>query len=232
MNWPVVVICCPCILVYETMDPYTLLVIARSQSLAKRLRAALDAEQYLIRWVPSAAQALKLDLQPSLLVLDLPPSGGTRSSMWLKERFQAPLLVLSAADVPVPHRVDGSLPLNCTMKQLVTLIETTLMAHSPHMVRAGSMSLDTQGRRLQVNGTLYQLRPIGCRILALLMARAGSAVSRQELFRRVWRTDDGDSTRALDVHVAHLRGVLEFDPRRPTLILTERGVGYRLQPPD
>jgi DNA-binding response OmpR family regulator len=222
----------PFVLVYEEMDPYTLLVIARSQSLAKRLRAALDAEQYLIRWVPSATQALKLDLKPSLLVLDLPPSGGTRGSMWLKKRFQVSLLVLSIVDVPVPRRADASLPLNCDMKQLVTLIETTLMAHSPHMVRAGSMSLDTQARRLQVNGTLYQLRPIGCRILALLMARAGSVVSRQELFRRVWCTDDGDSTRALDVHVAHLRRILEPDPRHPMLILTERGVGYWLQPPD
>jgi DNA-binding response OmpR family regulator len=52
------------------------------------------------------------------------------------------------------------------------------------------------------------------------------------LFQRVWRVDDGDNTRALDVHIAYLRRVLESDPHYPRLIRTERGLGYRLQPPD
>jgi DNA-binding response OmpR family regulator len=111
------------------------------------------------------------------------------------------------------------------------LIETTLIDHLPHMIRAVGMSLDTEARRLQLSGTIYQLRPIGCQILAALMARVGSVVSRNELLQLVWQTDDGGDTRALDVHIAHLRQTLEADPRNPTLILTERGVGYRLQPP-
>jgi DNA-binding response OmpR family regulator len=111
------------------------------------------------------------------------------------------------------------------------LIEMTLIEHSPHMIRAGKMSLDKETRRLQMNGELYQLRPIGCEILALLMARPDEVIARDELFQRAWHTEDGDNTRALDVHVAHLRRELEADPRSPTLILTERGVGYRLVPP-
>jgi DNA-binding response OmpR family regulator len=62
------------------------------------------------------------------------------------------------------------------------------------------------------------------------MARAGTVVPREELFHRVWETEDGDNTRVLDVHIAHLRRLLEPDPRHPTLIVTERGVGYRLNP--
>jgi two-component system KDP operon response regulator KdpE len=214
------------------MDPYTLLVIARTQSLAERLGGVANAEQYLIRWVPSTAQALKLDLQPSLLVLDLPPSGGVRSVTRLKRRFEAPLLVLLRADQPAPDQADASLPRPFEVEQLVELIQTTLMTCTPHVVQAASMSLDTRTRRLQVDGTLHQLPPIGCRILALLMAQAGSVVPRDELFRRVWHTDDGDNTRVLDVHIAHLRRLLEPDPRHPKLILTERRVGYRLHPPD
>lgn len=213
------------------MDPYTLLVIARTQSLAEHLRAALDAEQHLIRWAPSATQALSLDLHPSLLILELAPSGGARSVAWLKRRFKAPLLALARVDQPIPDHVDASLARPFEMAQLVQLIQTTLITCAPHVVRAAGLSLDTRTRRLQVDGALYQLRPIGCRILALLMEQAGSVVPRDELFRRVWHTDDGDNTRVLDVHIAHLRRLLEPNPRRPELILTERGVGYRLQPP-
>ena len=74
------------------MEPYALLVVARTQSLAERLKGALDAEQYLVRWVPSATQSLSLTLHPSLLILDLPPSGGDRSVARLKRWFQVPLL--------------------------------------------------------------------------------------------------------------------------------------------
>ena len=63
----------------------------------------------------------------------------------------------------------------------------------------------------------------------MLMSRAGQTVPREELFRLIWHTTDGDSTRALDVHIAYLRRELEEDPRQPSIIVTERGVGYRLQ---
>lgn len=214
------------------MEPYTLLVIARTQSLAKRLRGALGAEQYVIRWASSSAQALKLDLCPSLLILDLPPSGGARSVARLKRRFDTPLVALLRADQSVPDQVDGSMPRSCRARELAELIEITLINHSPYMVCVNDLSLDVATRRLQINGAVHQLRPIACRILAILMTRAGKIVPRDELFRRVWHTSDGDSTRALDVHIAYLRRELEDDPRRPRLILTERGIGYRLQPPN
>jgi DNA-binding response OmpR family regulator len=213
------------------MEPYTLLIIARSQSLAKRLRSTLDSEQYLIRWVPSTVQALQLDLHPSLLILDLPPSGGARSVIRLRCHFDAPLIALSGSDQALPEQVDALLSRPYRVAELVALIEVTLINHSPHMIHAAGMSLDREGRRLQVNGAVYQLPPTGCQILASLMAQAGQVVPRDELFRSVWRTEEGDSTRALDVHIAQLRRQIEVDPRRPKLILTERGVGYRLQPP-
>lgn len=213
------------------MEPFTLLVVARTQSLAGHLRGALDAEQYLIRWVPSVVQSLKLGLRPSLVILDLPSSGGARSAARLNREFDVPVLALAREGQPVPPHVDASLARHKSVEHLVELIEITLIDHSPDKVHAAGMSLDLRTRRLQINGSVYQLRPIGCQILALLMARAGKVVSRDELFRRVWRTDDGDNTRALDVHIAQLRRELEPDPRHPQLIVTERGVGYHLQPP-
>ena len=213
------------------MEPYALLVVARTQFLAERLKGALEAEQYLIRWVPSATQSLSLTLRPSLLILELPPSGGDRSVARLKRRFQVPLLACVHRDQAVPEAVDAFVRRPFLFEQLVELVQTTLMTRLPHTVQAAGLSLDTRARRLQANGALHQLPPIGCYILALLMARADHVVTREELFRHVWHTDDLDHTRVLDVHVAQLRRLLEPDPRHPTLILTERGVGYRLQLP-
>jgi DNA-binding response OmpR family regulator len=215
--------------VWETMEPYTLLIVTRTQSLAKRLRSTLDAERYLVRWVASTTQALDIDTCPSLVILDLPVSGGERSVARLKRQFDVPLLALTHGDQPAPELADVSLPHPGPLEQLVEQIDVTLVDHSPNRIRAGTMSLDMETRRLQMNGELYQLRPIACEILALLMAQPGTVIPRDELFRRVWQTSDGDTTRALDVHIAHLRRKIEPDPRNPTLIQTERGVGYWLQ---
>jgi DNA-binding response OmpR family regulator len=214
------------------MEPYTLLIVARTQSLAKRLRRMLDAERFLVRWVASTTQALDIDTCPSLLILELPTSGGERSVARLKRQFDVPLLALAYNDQPVPDLVDAFLSRPCQLQNLMEQIEITLINHSPHRIRAGTMSLDMETRRLQMNGELYQLRPIGCEILALLMAQPGAVIPRDELFHRVWQINDGDNTRALDVHIAHLRREIEPDPRNPTLIQTERGVGYWLQIPE
>jgi DNA-binding response OmpR family regulator len=213
------------------MDPYALLVIARTQSWARRLQATLETDQYLIRWVPSTAEATNLDLVPSLLVLDLPPSGGSRCAARLKRRFDAPLLALAHDDQAVPAEVDASLSQPCRTRHLVDLIQTTVMTQLPHIIGTPGLSLDTRTRRLQLKDRIYQLRPIGCRILSLLMARSGHVVPREELVYLVWGIEVEDQTRALDVHIAYLRRLLETDPHKPRLILTVRGVGYRLRPP-
>jgi two-component system response regulator RegX3 len=211
------------------MEPYTLLIIARTQSLAKRLRGALAADEYVIRWATSSTQSLALDIFPSLLVLDMPPSGGVRCVARLKRKFDCPIVALVRPDQVVPEQVDAHLARSCRRQELVASIESTLISHSPHMLCVADMSLDRKSRRLQMNGTLYQLRPIACQILAILMSKAGQTVTREELFRRIWHTTHADSTRALDVHIAYLRGELEADPSHPRKIITERGVGYRLQ---
>ena len=220
---------CP---VQGEMEPKTLLLIARTQSLLKHLRSALDASRYVIRWASSSSQALALDLRPSLLLLELPASGGARSVARLKRGFDAPLVALARKGQPGPGQADACLGRPFEMGQLAELIETTLINHSPNIICAEKMCLDTEQRRLQMNGLAHQLRPLACDILSLLMQRSGQVVPRDELFRRVWHTNDGDSTRALDVHIAYLRRNLEADPHKPRLIVTERGVGYRLHPPD
>jgi len=185
----------------------------------------------VIRWAASTAQALQLDLHPDLVVLDLPQSGGARAAARLKRHFAAPLLALVPTGQAHPADAHACLAHPVEVELLADLIRQTLQAHAPHLVRSGGITLDTSTRQLQVNGTLHQLRPIGTRILALLMASVGTVVPRDELFRRVWELEDGDSSRALDVHIAQLRQLIEPDPRHPQLIVTQRGIGYRFQPP-
>jgi DNA-binding response OmpR family regulator len=58
---------------------------------------------------------------------------------------------------------------------------------------------------------------------------SGRTLTHQQIFREVWGRAGGDAQAYLRVHIANLRRKIEADPVRPTLIVTEPGVGYRFE---
>jgi len=56
-------------------------------------------------------------------------------------------------------------------------------------------------------------------------------MTRKALIRQVWETDYTGDTRTLDVHMSWLRRAVEQDPKQPRLLVTVRGMGYRLMLP-
>jgi DNA-binding response OmpR family regulator len=69
-------------------------------------------------------------------------------------------------------------------------------------------------------------------LLLALRAANGAVVPRGDLLDQVWGEAWIGDPRTLDVHIRWLREKLEADPGAPQLILTVRGVGYRLVTPD
>jgi DNA-binding response OmpR family regulator len=98
----------------------------------------------------------------------------------------------------------------------------------PHRLTAGRVSIDTRARRTQVNGVETALTPREFDLLAYLMTHPGEAFSKEQLMRRVWGWDFGD-TSTVTVHVRRLREKVEEDPSDPRLVLTARSAGYRFE---
>jgi two-component system response regulator RegX3 len=65
-------------------------------------------------------------------------------------------------------------------------------------------------------------------LLELLLRNAGRVLTRGQLIDRVWGTDYVGDTKTLDVHVKRVRAKIEPDPGAPTLLVTVRGLGYKL----
>jgi two-component system alkaline phosphatase synthesis response regulator PhoP len=63
--------------------------------------------------------------------------------------------------------------------------------------------------------------------LRYFIERAGSTLPRSELLRSIWGYAENTLTRTVDMHVSSLREKLEQNPKRPELIVTVAGVGYR-----
>ena len=88
-----------------------------------------------------------------------------------------------------------------------------------------------QGVRLQVQlgDAEIHLSPKEYSLLRFLVSHAGRVVTHQQLLKEVWGPESMDQHHYLRVYMGQLRHKLEADPARPRFLMTETGVGYRLQ---
>ncbi|CAM5536451.1 MULTISPECIES: response regulator transcription factor [Streptomyces] len=100
-------------------------------------------------------------------------------------------------------------------------------APAPGTLVLGTVRVELPTRRVSVDGEVVALTRKEFDLLALLVQRPGVVFRREQIISEVWRTSWEGTGRTLEVHVASLRSKL----RRPALIETVRGVGYRLVDP-
>jgi two-component system, OmpR family, alkaline phosphatase synthesis response regulator PhoP len=98
-----------------------------------------------------------------------------------------------------------------------------------NLYRFGSIVMDIQRTKVTQDGKSVDLTEREFRLLHYLAKHPGITLSREELLREVWGHKSGTLTRTVDVHVASLRQKLEPFPKKPELILTVPGAGYRFQ---
>ena len=84
-----------------------------------------------------------------------------------------------------------------------------------------------------VRGKRVDLSPTEFRLLGVLTSRAGQVLSQEQLLDHAWGKDYGESLDVVRLYIGYLRRKIEGDARRPKLVETVRGFGYRYRrPPD
>jgi len=98
------------------------------------------------------------------------------------------------------------------------------------LFHAGDLSVDFVRRIVTVRGSEVKLSPREYEVLRLMVAHAGKVLTHHFMVQEVWGR--GANLQYLRIYIRALRQKTEADPERPTHILTESGVGYRLREPD
>ncbi|MBZ5733297.1 winged helix-turn-helix domain-containing protein [Nocardioides sp. TRM66260-LWL] len=97
------------------------------------------------------------------------------------------------------------------------------------MIEVQGIRVDPATRRVWQGDEQLTLSRKEFDLLHLLISRAGTVVTREELMREVWHTSFWTSSKTIDVHLGWVRRKLGDDPRRPHLITTLRGRGLRFE---
>lgn len=110
----------------------------------------------------------------------------------------------------------------------VAMRHTAQPADEP-IFEVGDLRMDRARRQVSMAGDEIVLTPTEYDLLRVLVQHAGRVLTHRQLLRQVWGTGYEQETHLLQVNISNLRRKIEPDPSRPTYIITEVGVGYRLR---
>ena len=225
---------------------YTVLVVDDEPPIRRFLRTSLTAAGHDVVTAEDAAGALSAveAEKPDVMILDLglPDRSGFEVIAAIRQRSTVPIIVLSARSderskvEALDLGADDYVSKPFGMAELTARIRASLrhryqaQGELPVFV-SGDLAIDLVRRHVTRAGEEIKLSPKEFELLRHLVAHAGKVLTHRHLLREVWGPAQADEVQYLRVFIRGLRQKLEPNPTRPTHILTELGVGYRLQLP-
>lgn len=226
--------------------PTTVLIVDDEPPIRGFLRSSLAAIGNRVVTAEDCAGALSAlgSEKPDLIILDLglPDRSGLEAIVEIRKRSPVPIIVLSARNderakvEAFDLGADDYISKPFGMAELLARLRAALR----HAIQAKGevaafvsedLAIDLVRRRVTRAGQEVRLSPKEFELLRHLVTHAGKVVTHRQLLREVWGPAQVDEVQYLRVFIRGLRQKLEPDPTRPTHILTELGVGYRLQLP-
>jgi two-component system, OmpR family, KDP operon response regulator KdpE len=223
-------------------NPVSVLVVDDEPPIRRFLRTSLAVQNYRVSEAENGRVALDLIARdkPDIVILDLglPDIDGIELIRRIRATSKVPIVVLSsrgderAKVEALELGADDYLTKPFGMEELVARLRTALR-HSfqekgeDPVFRDGDLTVDLVRRRVIVSGAEVKLSPTEFSMLQLLVTHAGKVLTHQQILREIWGS--AEDVQYLRVYIRQLRRKLEADPERPRHIVTESGVGYRLQ---
>lgn len=226
--------------------PTRILVVDDEPPIRRLLRTSLASQGFQVSEAATGRSALaEIErAEPDLIILDLglPDMEGQQLIRILREQGSSlPILVLSSrADEPgkveaLDLGADDYVTKPFGTDELLARIRTALRHRLQRqgelpLFRSGDLCVDLVRRIVRVRDAEVKLSPKEYDILRALVAHAGKVLTHRMLLNEVWGGET--DVQYLRIYIRQLRQKIEADPERPTHILTETGVGYRLKTDD
>ena len=224
----------------------TVLIIEDDPTMLRGLKDNFAYTGYVVQTAADGEEGLNaaLESRPDLIILDimLPKINGYEVCRLVREQgLDMPIIMLTAkgqeSDIVLGLNLgaDDYVTKPFSVRELLARAHAFLrrrQAEEPERPRFGDCELDLVQHRLLRNGEEVALTPKEFGLLALMVTRAGRALTRDEILNKVWGYNVFVTGRSVDRCVNTLRSKIEADPQQPTFIKTVRQIGYRFDVPE
>jgi len=218
------------------------LLVEDDKELGDMIKKALSVEGYEVDWVRDGFLALKnlseKDYDLVLLDLMLPRFDGIKICKKVRESRDIPILVITARG-QIEDKVevlqagaDDYITKPFSFKELLARIQAVMRRYkrAEDIIRVGDLVVNLASHEIIYKGKKINLTKREFELLKLLSQRAGSVVSREEIYKKIWGYSHDEGSNIVDVYIKNLRSKLGDKPAK--LIQTVRGYGYKLSAED
>lgn len=218
-----------------------LLLVEDDPAIVGHLREFLTAGGYFVACAAGQAEAMR-QMEESvfdLLILDIALADGSGFSVCavVKSRYDIPVIFLTASGdeysvvAGLEMGADDYISKPFRSRELLSRIRAVLRRRSRKTrFFAGALMVDTEQGKVYRDGQELFLSAMEYRLLLIFLNNRGKIMSRDGLIEEIWSAAGeyiNDNT--LTVYIKRLRDKIEEDPRKPELICTVRGLGYRME---
>jgi DNA-binding response OmpR family regulator len=226
---------------------FTLLFIEDDEAIRTALKLVLEDEGYEVAVAGDGETGIKMfgQIDPDLVLLDLrlPDISGFEVCRAIRRTSITPVIMVTAqtdtSDLVngFDAGADDYVTKPVVPKELAARIRAALrrtQSNEPSSSNAkslnaiGDVEIDRTMSIVRKSGVEVALTKTEYRLLVEFADHPGMVLSRDQLLERVWGYEYLGDSRLVDAHVRRLRVKVETQPDEPTMIVTVRGMGYRL----
>jgi two-component system, OmpR family, KDP operon response regulator KdpE len=219
-----------------------ILIVDDEAAIRRLLKVSLKSQGYAVIEASDGKEGIEQAAMshPDLIILDLglPDIDGLKVLKSIREWSQVPVIILTVRDSEIDKVLlldsgaNDYLTKPFGVPELLARIRAALRLSQSTAEEAvfknGPLEIDFAAHIVKLNGNEIRLTDTEYRLLILLAKNAGKLLTQRQLLKEIWGLSAIEHTHYLRIYVAQLRHKLEQDTSRPKMIITEPGVGYRM----
>jgi two-component system, OmpR family, KDP operon response regulator KdpE len=222
----------------------TVLIVDDDPQIRKMLTVVLEDENFKIIECETGKSAARLSVsaKPDLVLLDLnlPDMDGKDVVKALRDWCKAPIIIISSrsADEDVIELLklgaDDYVVKPFNFDLLLARIGAHLRksavreAGEPEL-KNGPLRMDLLRHEVFLRDEKVNFTPKEYALLKYFLVNRGKMLTHKDILREVWGQAHSGDTQYLRTFIGQIREKIEEDPSKPSLILTEPGIGYRME---
>jgi two-component system, OmpR family, KDP operon response regulator KdpE len=222
----------------------TILIVDDEDEIRKMLTTFLDVADFRVLSSETGKQAIRMtvSVKPDLILLDLglPDIDGKEVIASLRQWSQVPIIVLSARDedeeaVPAFNLgADDYVTKPFSAEILLARINANLRKSAVREVGEpelsnGTIRMDLVRHEVFVGDQRIAFTPKEYDLLRYLLVNRGRMLTHKQILKEVWGPAHVENTQYLRVYISQVREKLDIDPGLSQMIVSESGIGYRME---
>ena len=223
----------------------TLLIVDADKKLQKMMNFILDEDNFKVIECLHIKQAVQLTIstKPDLILIDLEshPTLRPNTIEAFREWGETPIIIISsnANDNDIADYLNAGAndyvvkPFNANvlLARIKVALRSTIIQTTGGTteLKNGPLRIDLIRHEVFLNGQLIAFTPKEYNLLEYFMSNCGKMLTHRDILKTVWGDAHSEDTQYLRVFIGHIREKIESNPHLPVQIITDPGVGYRME---